>query len=50
MTEQQRRDEEVEGHAYRWDQDTEATEEDQVADDTCSARHGLRRHHPLARP
>jgi subtilisin len=35
MTEQ-RREEEVEGHAYRWDQDTEATEEDQVADDTCS--------------
>jgi hypothetical protein len=36
MTEQQRRDEEVEGHAYRWDQDTEATEDDQVADDICS--------------
>jgi CRP/FNR family cyclic AMP-dependent transcriptional regulator len=36
MNEQQRRDEELEGHAYRWDQDTEATEQDQVAGDTCS--------------
>jgi hypothetical protein len=34
MTEQQRPDEEVEGHGFRWGQDTEATKEDQVADDT----------------
>jgi hypothetical protein len=34
MTEQQRPDEDVEGHAYKWNQDTEATDEDQVADDT----------------
>ena len=34
MTEQQRPDEDVEGHAYKWNQDTEAIDEDQVADDT----------------
>ncbi len=34
MTEQQRPDEDVEGHGYRWSQDTEVAEEDQVADDT----------------
>lgn len=34
MTEQQRPNEDAEGHGYRWGQDTQATDEDQVADDT----------------
>ena len=33
MTEQ-RPDEDVEGHGFRWGQDSEAADEDQVADDT----------------